>query len=94
MSKTEINKNIINYLSKYNFKKIAIFGSYVRNEHKPNSDIDILIDYHKPISLLQLVRIERELTELLGIKVDLITERAVNPDLRKYIEKDLQIIYP
>ena len=94
MNKTEINKNIINYLVKYNLKKIAIFGSFVRNELNPDSDIDILIDYYKPLTLLQLVRIERELTELLGIKVDLITERAVNPDLRKYIEKDLQIIYP
>ena len=87
-------QKIIDYLAKYNPSKIGIFGSYSRNENTQNSDLDILVKLEQSISLLQLVRIERELSELLGIKVDLMTEGALkNQKLKKYIENDLVIIY-
>ena len=90
----EKNKIIIDYLQAFNPVKIGIFGSYARNESKPDSDLDILINLNTAISLFQLVRIERELSELLGVKVDLVTEGAIkNQKLRKYIEADLKIIF-
>ena len=90
----EKNKIIIDYLQAYNPVKIGIFGSYARNESRPDSDLDILINLNTAISLFQLVRIERELSELLGVKVDLVTEGAIkNQKLRKYIEADLKIIF-
>jgi predicted nucleotidyltransferase len=74
--------------------KIGIFGSYARDENRPDSDLDILINLNTDISLLQLVRMERELSELLAIKVHLVTEGAIkNQKLRNYIEADLEIIF-
>lgn len=68
---------------------VGIFGSYARNEQSNSSDIDILVDLKRKTNLLDLIGIEQELTELLGIKVDLITLRSVNEQLKSYIQKDL-----
>ncbi len=68
---------------------IGIFGSYARNEQHSASDLDILVDFKKNINLLELIGLEQELTELLGIKVDLITVRSINQKLKSYIQKDL-----
>jgi predicted nucleotidyltransferase len=88
------NKIIIDYLHQYNPVKIGIFGSYAREENRPDSDLDILISLNTAISLFQLVRMERELSELLGVKVDLVSDGAIkNQKLRKYIEADLKIIF-
>ena len=74
--------------------KIGIFGSFARNEQTFESDLDILIHLNSDISLLDLVRMERELSQILGTKVDLVTEESIkNPKLKKYIEKDLEIIF-
>jgi len=90
----EWSSKIVNYLEEYDPLKIGVFGSYVRGEQTSKSDLDILINLKKRIGLLQLVRIERELTELLGVKVDLVTEDSLkNERLKAYIEKDLMIIY-
>jgi predicted nucleotidyltransferase len=88
------NKIIIDYLHQYNPAKIGIFGSYAMEENRPDSDLDILINLNTAISLFQLVRMERELSELLGVKVDLVSDGAIkNQKLRKYIEADLKIIF-
>lgn len=68
---------------------VGIFGSYSRNEQKPESDLDIIIDFQTTIDLLNLIGIEQELTEKLGVKVDLITLKSINPKLLGYIQKDL-----
>ena len=74
----------------YKVKSIAIFGSYARNEQTETSDIDILIDYYEPISLLKLIELENYLSDLLEIKVDLITKNSIhNPYVKKSIEEDL-----
>ena len=93
MMKTDLNNKIITYLSKYHPNRIGIFGSYARNEKTPN-DIDILVDLKDTLTLLQLVKIERELAKILGMKVDIVTKNSLkNKKLKKYIEEDLQIIY-
>ena len=82
--------NMPYYMEKYKIKSIGIFGSYARGEQKETSDIDILIDYYEPISLLKLIELENYLSELIGIKVDVITKNSIqNPYLKKSIEEDL-----
>lgn len=80
---------IIDIVSRYNPRMIGIFGSYARGENDQNSDLDILIDFEQPLDLLEIIGLEQELTEKLGIKVDLITLRSLNPQLKEYVEKDL-----
>jgi predicted nucleotidyltransferase len=75
------------------FKKIALFGSYVRGEEKQGSDIDIIVEFSERKSLLELVRIERELSEVLGIKVDLLTEKSISPYLIDTIRDEMEVIY-
>jgi predicted nucleotidyltransferase len=90
----EIANIIISMLQEYNPVKIGIFGSYARNENRPSSDIDILVKFKSTLSLLQLVHVERMISQKLGIKVDLVTEGAIkNKIVKENIEKDLQIIY-
>jgi uncharacterized protein len=91
---TQITNIIISELKDYNPEMIGIFGSYARNENLPESDIDILVRFKSALSLLQVVHIERILTQKLGINVDLVTEGAVkNTFVKESIKKDLQIIF-
>lgn len=84
---------IVNYLQPYEPEMIGVFGSYARGDNHPGSDLDILISIKKPIGLFEFVRMERELSALLGIKVDLVTERSVkNEKLKGYINQDLKLI--
>ncbi len=82
----KVKKKIISVLKKNRIKKAGIFGSYARGEEKKKSDIDVLIEFNG--SLLSLVRIERELKEDLGKKVDLLTYRGIHPLLKKRILKE------
>jgi predicted nucleotidyltransferase len=68
---------------------LGIFGSYARGEENEKSDLDILIDFETKVNLIELIGIEQEISERLGIKVDLITLRSVNATLKPYIESDL-----
>ena len=70
-----------------------MFGSYATGEEKPNSDIDILVEFSERKSLLEQVKIEPELSEALGIKVDLLTEKAISPYLIDDIKKEMKVIY-
>jgi hypothetical protein len=72
---------------------IGIFGSTARGEATESSDIDLVVKLSKPKSLLSLVRIERNLSEALGKKVDLLTEGAISPYLKDRILKELMVIY-
>ena len=94
MVKQDVQNIIITHLKGFNPLRIALFGSFVRNENLPSSDIDILVQFQETLSLLQLISIENELSDKLGIKVDLITEGSLKNDrLKKSIQKDMQIIY-
>jgi uncharacterized protein len=75
--------------------KISVFGSYARGENSSNSDLDILIslDYANRISLLDLIGAEQDLSDALGIKVDLVTEKSLHPLIRPYVEKDCITIF-
>jgi len=73
---------------KFNVRKIAIFGSYARGEETPESDIDILVEFEKPVGFL-FFHLEEYLSELLGVKVDLVTRDAIKKNRLKYIDKDI-----
>jgi predicted nucleotidyltransferase len=73
----------------YKIIEIGIFGSYIRGEQKRKSDIDILVKFDEPVSLLDLVGAENYLSDLLGIKVDLVPKEDVRPELKKRILREV-----
>jgi predicted nucleotidyltransferase len=93
MTASDIEKTLVDILAKHDAARIAIFGSRVRGEERPGSDLDVLVSFGKSKSLLTMVAIERELSEKLGIKVDLLTEAALSPHLRNSILSQMKIIY-
>ncbi len=90
-SKTELKRilpTIIKILKKAGVKKAGLFGSYVRNEAREDSDVDILVEFKKKISLFDLVRVERELRETIHREVELITYKSLNPLIKDTILKE------
>jgi len=72
-------------VKRYRVKSLGLFGSYVRHEQHPESDIDLLVVFDEPPSLLKFIELENYLTDLLGIKVDLVMQDALKPTLGKQI---------
>lgn len=72
---------------------LAIFGSFANGDFNENSDIDLLARFSEPKSLLDLVRIERIFSEVLGRKADLLTEASISPYLKDRINNEMEIIY-
>jgi len=94
MSQQEMEHIILDYLKTFNLLQIGVFGSFARNQQNPGSDIDLLVKFKTTPSLLQLIKIENELSKKLGIKVDLITKGAIkNKRIKANIEQDLKIIF-
>jgi uncharacterized protein len=72
---------------KYHIKKIGIFGSYVRGEQTPKSDRDILVEFDPEFrfGLLTFCQLEREISNLVGIPVDLVMKDILKPTIGKRI---------
>jgi predicted nucleotidyltransferase len=79
---------------RYGVTATGIFGSYVRNEQRPDSDLDILIELEDPprISLLGLVNLENYLTDLLGVKVEVAIKKNLKPRLSPYILHEVVMV--
>ncbi|MFH1377073.1 MAG: nucleotidyltransferase domain-containing protein [Candidatus Woesearchaeota archaeon] len=89
----KIKKPIIKVLKKYKIKKAGIFGSFVRNEQKKNSDVDILIQPTKDMSLLLFIHVKHELEDKLHKKIDLVSYKGIHPLLKKQIlQEEVKII--
>lgn len=90
MNQSEIKNIILSQLKEFDPLKIGIFGSFARGENKKGSDIDILVEFKESPTLLTLIKLENDLSEILGIKVDLITTGAIkNKRIKRSIKRDL-----
>ncbi|MGA2386495.1 MAG: nucleotidyltransferase family protein [Candidatus Bathyarchaeia archaeon] len=70
---------------KFKVKEIGIFGSYVRQEQKKRSDVDILVTFYETIDLFTFVELENYLSDILGVKVDLVMKEGIKPRLKERI---------
>ena len=86
-------KKLIEICHQNDIAMIGVFGSMARGKATEDSDIDLLVRFSKRKSLLTLVRLEREMSTVLGRKVDLLTEAAISPYLRDRIKRELKVIY-
>ena len=81
------NKAIL--AERFKVQEIGIFGSYVRGEQKKKSDVDILVSFYEPISLFEFMDMEEFLTQILGVKVDLVSKKALKPRIGKYVLEEV-----
>ncbi len=70
---------------RFHVKNVGIFGSYSRREPEDDSDVDILVEFNRPVGLIEFIRLEGYLQDLLGVKVDLVPKDGIRPALRDYI---------
>ena len=82
----------IEILKKYKVKSISLFGSYVRNEQKEDSDIDFLVEFGEGITLFDIVELEDNLSETLGKKVNIVSRRGLSKYIGPYILKEAETI--
>lgn len=76
----------------YGLKEIGIFGSYVRGEQKEISDVDILIELEKPVGFVKFLKLEKRISDILGIKVDLVTRKALKPYIGQRILHEVRYV--
>ena len=74
---------------KFKVKTIGVFGSYVRGEQKRGSDVDVLVEFEEPVGLFEFMRLEYYLSDLLGVKVDLVSKKALKPYIGEYIKREV-----
>lgn len=75
--------------SRYQVDELAIFGSYRRGDQRPGSDLDILVTFQSPISLIKIIELENFLTDRLGVRVDLVMRDTLKPYIGKQILKEI-----
>jgi uncharacterized protein len=83
--KTELRK-------RFKVRTIGVFGSYVRDEQKRQSDVDVLVEFEEPVGLFEFMDLEMYLTDLLGVKVDLVSKKALKPHIGERILKEVTMI--
>jgi predicted nucleotidyltransferase len=88
----QVKKSALPILRRYNVTKAALFGSIVRNQMKPDSDIDILVQIDSDISLLGFVELKLELQRALKRNVDVVEYDTIKPLLSERILKEQQLI--
>jgi len=88
MKISEIKQKTLPILKKYKINKAGIFGSAARGEMKKSSDIDILINIHKNVSLLGLSALKIELEKALKKKVDLVEYDKIKPSIKQRVLKE------
>jgi hypothetical protein len=74
---------------RYKVRSLGLFGSYVRQSQRADSDLDLLVTFREPPSLLQFIELENYLSDLLGIKVDLVMKDALKPRIGQHILREV-----
>lgn len=78
---------IADFCRRHHIQKLSLFGSVLRDDFRPDSDVDVLVEFEpgQPVGLIHLAAMERELSELIGRKVDLRTPA----DLSRYFRQEV-----
>ena len=74
---------------RFKVKDIGVFGSYVRGEQKKKSDVDVLVEFEEPVGFFDFIALENYLSNLLGVKVDLVSKKALKPRIGERILKEV-----
>lgn len=93
MDLNKFKKDIDSICSEAGISRLSVFGSVARGKERPDSDIDLLVSFKKPVGLIGLLKLERRFKTALGRKVDLGTEASLHPLIRSEIARELKVLY-
>ena len=83
-----LRQHLPDLAEKYHVRTLEVFGSYVRDEQTPESDLDVLVTFDKAPGLLKFINLEHHLGDLLGVKVDLVMKSALKPRIGQNILRE------
>jgi len=84
---------LANLCRDYGATRLRLFGSAVRGEERPDSDIDLIVDFERPVGFIELIRFENALADFFGRSVDLVTEPGLSPFIRDSVLKSAAVIF-
>jgi len=85
-----LRRHLPEFRARYKVKSFALFGSYVRGDHRKRSDLDVLVEFDEgSLSLLDFVGLENHLSDLLGVKVDLVDKFGLKPGIGRHVLQEL-----
>jgi uncharacterized protein len=76
--------------NEHKVKTIGVFGSYVRNKAKRGSDLDLLVEFNEPVTLIDFIRTENYLSSITGLNVDLVMKDALKPRIGRRILEEVE----
>jgi predicted nucleotidyltransferase len=77
---------------RYQVESLGVFGSYVRHEQRSDSDLDVLVTFHDPPSLLKFIELENYLSDVLGVKIDLVMKDGLKPRIGERILEEVVMV--
>jgi uncharacterized protein len=80
-----LRQNLPEITRRFQVKSLSLFGSYVQGRQRKKSDLDILVEFNEPPSFFEFLALERHLSHLLGVKVDLVMKEALKPTIGKHV---------
>ena len=89
---SKLKRNIRVVRRRFAVKGLAVFGSVARDEAKRKSDVDVLVEFKEPVGLFEFMALENYLSDLLGVKVDLVSKKALKPHIGKRILEEVIMI--
>ena len=89
---TKIQAIYPQFEKKYHINSLEVFGSFLRGEEKEGSDLDLLVTFSEAPSLFGFIRLENYLSDLLGVKVDLVMKDSLKPNIGERILAEAQLI--
>ncbi len=91
----EVPSSLVEFCGLHHIRKLSLFGSVLREDFRTESDVDVLVEFEpgQPAGLMSLVRMERELSELLGRKVDMNTAGFLSPYFRDEVLREAEVLY-
>ncbi len=88
-----LSSQLNNLNEDFGVTEIGIFGSYVRGEQNPDSDLDVLVNFSRPIGFVTFMQLEQHLEQLLGVNVDLVTQAALKTHIGQKILKEVKYVH-
>ncbi|MHA1632388.1 MAG: nucleotidyltransferase family protein [Candidatus Freyarchaeota archaeon] len=84
-----LRKELPNLKSRFGVRSIGLFGSYARGEQTEESDVNLLVEFERSIGFFRFIELEDHLSELLGVKVELVTPDALKPLIKTHVTKEV-----